>query len=138
MPDSETTIAGLKQLVAAFVDLRDWRQFHNPKNLSMSMAIETAELMEHFQWLSTEESRDVARDSKKLGQVADELADVFCYALAMANQLEIDIADAVQSKMAKNEAKYPAETYRGRYGRDDRRHEGGQRGPTLAESEPEA
>jgi len=124
MSDSETTVAELKNLVESFVDRRDWRQFHSPKNLSMSMAIEAAELMEHFQWLSAEESREIVRDSRKLGEVADELADVICYALALANQRGLDLAGAVRNKMAKNEAKYPAEAYRGRYGPEDRRQGG--------------
>ncbi|NLE39985.1 MAG: nucleotide pyrophosphohydrolase [Pirellulaceae bacterium] len=124
MSDSETTLVQLKQIVESFVDRRDWRQFHSPKNLSMAMAIEAAELMEHFQWLSIEESREVARHPEKLGQVADELADVLCYSLAMANQLGLDLSTAVRNKMAKNEAKYPAEEYRGRYGPEDGRQGG--------------
>ena len=124
MSDTQTTVAELKKLVESFVDRRDWRQFHSPKNLSMSMAIEAAELMEHFQWLSAEESRETMHDPEKLGQVADELADVVCYSLAMANQLGLDLSTAVRSKMAKNEAKYPAEAYRGRYGPEDRRQGG--------------
>ena len=106
-------------MVAEFVDRRDWDRFHSPKNLSMSMAIEAAELMEHFQWLSSEQSRDVVRKADKLGAVAEELADVLCYALAMANQLGVDLSTAVRDKMAKNEQKYPADEYRGRFGPDD-------------------
>ena len=119
MSDSETTLADLKRLVDDFVDRRDWHQFHSPKNLAMSMAIESAELMEHFQWLSAEQSRRVADDSAKITAVSDELADVFCYGLAMANELGIDLSAAVHAKMAKNERKYPAEEYRGRFGPED-------------------
>jgi NTP pyrophosphatase (non-canonical NTP hydrolase) len=119
MSDSTTTIADLKHLVADFVAQRDWRQFHAPKNLSMSLAIEAAELMEHFQWISPEESRQIAGDSDRLAAVGEELADVVCYALAMANELGLDLATTVHRKIAKNELKYPAEEYRGRYGPED-------------------
>jgi dCTP diphosphatase len=121
MTDRTTTIEELRRLVSAFVDERDWRQFHSPKNLSMSLAIEVAELMEHFQWLGVEESRAVAADDAKKAAVAEELADVLCYALALANELEIDVAAAVENKMKKNAVKYPAEDFRGRYGAGDPR-----------------
>ena len=68
MSDQSTTIAELRQLVASFVAERDWNQFHSPKNLSMSLAIEAAELMEHFQWLTIDQSRAVASDAAKLGR----------------------------------------------------------------------
>jgi NTP pyrophosphatase (non-canonical NTP hydrolase) len=119
MSDSTTTIADLKRLVADFVDQRDWRQFHAPKNLSMSLAIEAAELMEHFQWISPEESRRVPEDPNRLAAVGEELADVVCYALAMANELGLDLSNTVRDKIVKNERKYPAEEYRGRYGPED-------------------
>jgi dCTP diphosphatase len=120
MPDNVTTLAELRRLVADFVDRRDWQQFHSPKNLSMSLAIEAAELMEHFQWISAEESRRTAQRPEKLTAVGEELADVLAYALAMANQLGVDLSEAVVAKLAKNERKYPAEEYRGRYGPEDR------------------
>jgi len=119
MTDDQTTISDLKRLVNNFVDRRDWHRFHAPKNLAMSLAIEAGELMEHFQWISPDESRRIARQPEKLAGVAEELADVTCYALAMANALGLDLATAVRRKMAKNEQKYPVEEYRGRYGRDD-------------------
>jgi NTP pyrophosphatase (non-canonical NTP hydrolase) len=113
MSDTETTVAELRELIRIFVEERDWRQFHAPKNLAMSLAIEAAELMEHFQWISAENSREIA-DPAHLAEVSDELADVLCYALAMANQLEIDLSEAIRSKMIKNEKKYPIEQFRGR------------------------
>jgi NTP pyrophosphatase (non-canonical NTP hydrolase) len=119
MTDSQTTVARLRELVERFVERRDWHQFHTPKNLAMSLAIEAAELMEHFQWLTPEQSRQIAAEPEKLAAVADELADVCCYMLAMANELELDLSKAVAEKMAKNEAKYPADQYRGRFGPDD-------------------
>src|SRR6266705_3331499 len=111
MPDRTTTLSDLRQLVANFVDARDWQQFHSPKNLSMSLAIEAAELMEHFQWLTVEQSREIPSQPEKLTEVSDELADMLCYALALANELKIDVAKAVRSKMVKNEQKYPAAEY---------------------------
>ena len=119
MADAETTVARLRELVEDFVARRDWHQFHTPKNLSMSLAIEAAELMEHFQWLTAEQSRAVTAQPEKLGEVADELADVLCYALAMANEMGIDLSSAIQAKLAKNEKKYPADQFRGRFGTDD-------------------
>jgi NTP pyrophosphatase (non-canonical NTP hydrolase) len=117
--DASTTLAELRELVRRFVDERDWRQFHSPKNLSMSLAIEAAELMEHFQWIDVDESRAAASDPQKLAAIGEELADVLCYALALANELDIDVSQAVRDKMVKNAAKYPAEEYRGRYGPED-------------------
>jgi len=115
MADASTTIADLRQIVRQFVDERDWRQFHSPKNLSMSLAIEAAELMEHFQWIDAAESRRVGDDPAKRAEVCDEMADVLCYLLALANELEIDLSDAMRDKMIKNAAKYPVELSRGRY-----------------------
>jgi NTP pyrophosphatase (non-canonical NTP hydrolase) len=121
MSDHKTTLAELRDLVRQFVDARDWRQFHTPKNLSMSLAIEAAELMEHFQWLTPEESRALASQPEKLAEAGEELADVVCYALALANELGLDVSETVRAKMIKNVQKYPAEQYRGRYGPEDRR-----------------
>src|SRR5688572_19495050 len=119
MNDQTTRMAELRDLVRQFVAEREWAQFHTPKNLSMSLAIEAAELMEHFQWLTPEQSRALAADPAKLAAVAEELADVLCYALAMANELGLDIDSIVRDKMAKNALKYPADQYRGRFGPDD-------------------
>jgi dCTP diphosphatase len=120
MSDSDTPVAELKRLVNDFVDRRDWHRFHAPKNLAMSLAIEAAELMEHFQWISSEESRRAADDPERLAAVGEELADVLCYALAMANELGLDLSTVIRRKLAKNEEKYPADEYRGRYGPEDK------------------
>lgn len=119
MSDSTTPVQLLKDLMRTFVDERDWRQFHSPKNLSMSLAIEAAELMEHFQWIDVAASRKLKEDPPKLTAIGEELADVICYALALANELGLDISDVVQNKMVKNAVKYPAAEFRGRYGKDD-------------------
>ena len=81
MNDQTTTVAELAKLIADFVDERDWNQFHSPKNISMSMAIEAAELMEHFQWISMEESREATEDIEQLTAIGEELADVMCLSL---------------------------------------------------------
>lgn len=117
--DESTTIAELRHLVSNFVKERDWGQFHSPKNLSMALAIEVSELMEHFQWLTTDASREVIHNESKLKEVREELADVMCYVLAIANELKVDMASAMYDKMKKNELKYPADEYRGRYGPED-------------------
>ena len=119
MTDRETTIEQLRDIVRQFVDERDWQQFHSPKNLSMALAIEVAELMEHFRWIAPDESRHVGDSPEKLKDVREELADVLCYVLAIANELDIDLAMALRDKMKKNAAKYPAEEFRGRYGAED-------------------
>jgi dCTP diphosphatase len=119
--DASTTVAELRQLIADFVAERDWSQFHSPKNVSMALAIEAAELMEHFQWLTTEESRALANDPERLAEVAEELADVIGYSFALSNELGIDVASAIRAKMVKNAQKYPADQYRGRYGPQDQR-----------------
>jgi NTP pyrophosphatase (non-canonical NTP hydrolase) len=113
--DTQTSVADLKNLVARFVAERNWQQFHAPKNLSMSLAIEAAELMEHFQWIGVEESRQLKNDPQALANIGEELADVLAYALALANELELDVATILRDKMAKNERKYPADEFRDRY-----------------------
>jgi len=115
MSDSKTTLAELRDLIRRFVEERDWRQFHSPKNLSMSLAIEAAELMEHFQWVDIAESRRIGDDPAKLAAAREEIADVLCYLLALANELDLDLSQALRDKMIKNAAKYPAEQSRGRY-----------------------
>ena len=119
MSDERTTVDELRKRVEQFVAERHWHAFHTPKNLAMALAIEAAELMEHFQWLTPEESRAVAQDADKRAAAGEELADVICYALAMANELGLDVSDALRDKMVKNVAKYPADEFRGRWGQGD-------------------
>lgn len=113
--DDQTTVAELRALMAAFVAERDWEQFHSPKNLSMSLAIEVAELMEHFQWISMAESRLLADNPAAKKAIADEMADVFCYLLGMADTMQIDLSSAVRDKMVRNRKKYPADQFRGKF-----------------------
>mgnify|MGYP001177840249 CR=1 FL=1 len=117
--DSHTTISSLRTMVDDFVSQRDWKQFHSPKNLSMALAIEASELMEHFQWITTAESREL--DEEKKAEVGEELADVLCYSLAIANEMGIEIASTLKKKMVKNRLKYPVEEILGRFGHDDPR-----------------
>ena len=117
MTDQDTTVADLRQAMQQFVDERDWGQFHTPKNLAMSLAIEAAELMEHFQWLTVEDSIDRGRDERHRGAIADELADVCCYLLSLSNALGIDLSEAVRAKLVKNAVKYPTDLVRGRFDR---------------------
>lgn len=104
--DDHTTVSQLRQLVRDFVDERAWQKFHTAKNLSMALSIEAGELMEHFQWLTTDEVAAQVGYSK--AEVAEELADVASYVLALANSLDIDLAQAMEAKMVKNRLKHPA------------------------------
>jgi dCTP diphosphatase len=118
--DAETTVGALRQAVADFVDARDWRPFHSPKNLSMSIAIEAAELMERFQWLTTEEAQAAVEDPAERAAVADELADIVIYCLSLSNALDLDVSSAVLGKLQTNEHRYPADEFRGRFRRPER------------------
>lgn len=95
----------------AFARERDWEQFHAPKNLAMALAIEAAEVMEHFQWLSEQQSGELPPAVKE--QVAAELADVFIYTVRLADRLGVDLAPAVEAKILVNAARYPVEKSRG-------------------------
>jgi dCTP diphosphatase len=117
MTDDKTTIEELRQAIDQFVADRDWEKFHSPKNLAMSLAIEAAELMEHFQWIAIDESRAVASDEAKRAAVGEELADVLAYVLAMANALQLDLATTFRDKLVKNAARYPVALSRGRHER---------------------
>ena len=101
----------LRDRLRAFVRERDWEQFHSPKNLAMAMIVEAAELVEHFQWLTEEQSR--ALPPEKHEQVAQEIADTFVYLLRMADVLGIDLIDAAHAKIDLNAKKYPADRVRG-------------------------
>lgn len=112
--DSTTTLADLKARILSFARERDWEQFHAPKNLSMALAAEAAELMEHFLWVEPAASRARAAEPARRKDIEDELADVVIYALEFANMTGIDVAQAIEAKMAANAAKYPVEKAKGR------------------------
>ena len=115
MVDKKTTISEMIDAVSAFEKERDWQKYHSPKNLAMGIAIEAGELMEHFQWLSEQESRELANDADAKHAIGEEMADVLAYLLNMADVMGIDLSDAFFAKMKRNAEKYPVESYRGRY-----------------------
>ena len=114
MKDADTQLQEIKDRVLAFAKERDWEQFHAPKNLSMAIAAEAAELMEHFLWQSPEASRSDMKAENLRSRVEEELADVFIYAIEFANMTGIDIATIIDTKMNRNAEKYPVEKAKGR------------------------
>ena len=115
MNDQTTSLGELRELIERFVDERRWQKFHTPKNLASSIAIEAAELLEHFQWLSSSQVAREVKQAKVRRQIAEEMADVLAYLLALSNALDIDLSRALERKVCKNATKYPAKRYRGRF-----------------------
>ena len=115
MQDTTTTVGELIKLIDDFVAERDWQPFHDPKNLSASIAIEAAELMEHFQWLRSDELSSVREDREAMARVREEVADIMAYVLSFASAMGIDVSSALEDKMKKNAVKYPVERFRGRF-----------------------
>jgi NTP pyrophosphatase (non-canonical NTP hydrolase) len=101
--------------MVAFVRARNWQRFHKPKNLAMSMAIEAAELMEHFQWLTHEQVQRAMKRKTLRRQVCDEMCDVLAFVLSLANALDVDLASNFERKMRRNERKYPVSTSRTKF-----------------------
>jgi NTP pyrophosphatase (non-canonical NTP hydrolase) len=101
----------LRRRLAEFAAARDWDQFHTPKNLAMALAGEAGELLEHFQWLTPEQSR--ALPAQRRVQVAHELADILIYLIRLADKLQVDLLAATRDKVALNETRYPVEKVRG-------------------------
>jgi len=108
---AETDFDRIKKQVRQFVVERDWDQFHSPKNLSMALIVEAAEMVEHFQWLTEEQSCNLS--PQKLAEVEQELADIQVYLISLAEKLQLDLIAAVDKKMALNAKKYPADQVRG-------------------------
>lgn len=106
------SLEGLRHELAEFARRRDWEQFHSPKNLTMALIAEAAELVEHFQWLSDEQSRNLPAD--KLAEVRLELADILIYLIRTADRLGVDLIAAANDKVAINERRYPVEKVRGK------------------------
>jgi dCTP diphosphatase len=112
MDNSEgESLKDLQVKIQKFCDERDWDQFHNPKDLSISLALEAAEVMEHFQWKNVQEMAQHANKNKD--DIGEELADVFYWVLLLARKLDIDLVTAFNKKMEKNEQKYPIEKAKG-------------------------
>lgn len=101
----------IKMYLRDFAQKREWTKFHSPKNLAMALSVEVAELLEHFQWLTESESRQLKEE--QLAPIADEIADVQLYLVRLADQLNIDIAQAIATKTVKNEANYPVDRVKG-------------------------
>jgi len=101
----------IKIRLREFAAERDWDQFHSPKNLSMALSAEVAEIVEHFQWLTEEQSKNLPQD--KLDEVETELADTLIYLIRLADKLDIDLLAVAQSKIEVNEQKYPVDKAKG-------------------------
>lgn len=110
MPN-QSDLPMLRDKLRAFAEARDWDQFHSPKNLSMALMVEVAELMEHFQWLT--EAQTCNLDGEKKAVVAEELADILLYLVRLSDKLGVDLLEAALHKLEKNAVKYPAEQVRG-------------------------
>ena len=106
-------IKNLTERIIAFRDARDWKQFHNPKDVALSLVLEAGEVMEHFQWKSKEEMDKYVIEHKE--EIGDELADVLYWILLMSNDLKIDVLKALEKKLKKNEDKYPVEKAKGKH-----------------------
>ena len=106
------TLEDLRKRLREFARERDWEQFHSPKNLSMALIVEAAELVEHFQWLTQAQSKNLPE--KTLREVEQEMADVFIYLNRMADLLGVDLLDAAHRKMELNAKKYPAHEVKGK------------------------
>jgi dCTP diphosphatase len=102
----------LRSAISAFIQERDWEQFHSPKNLAMALSVEVAEIVEHFQWLSEEDSKNLPPE--KLAEVREEIGDVMIYLTELADKLGIDPVKAAKAKMTINGQKYPAELVKGK------------------------
>jgi NTP pyrophosphatase (non-canonical NTP hydrolase) len=110
MPD-QSDLHILRDKLRKFAEARDWEQFHSPKNLSMALMVEVAELMEHFQWLTEDQTANL--DAEKQAVVAEELADVLLYLVRLSDRLDVDLMEAALHKLEKNAVKYPADQVRG-------------------------
>jgi NTP pyrophosphatase (non-canonical NTP hydrolase) len=108
---SISSIDELAKRLREFAAERDWEQFHSPKNISMALSVEVAEIVEHFQWMTEQQSRELSGDQKL--ETSQELADAFIYLVRLADQLNIDLLDAADKKLQVNETKYPADRVRG-------------------------
>ncbi|MGZ8249775.1 nucleotide pyrophosphohydrolase [Methylomagnum sp.] len=106
-------VAAIQHSLRDFAEARDWNRFHSPKNIATALAVEAAELLENFQWLTEEESRRLADKPEDFQAVREELADVQIYLLRLADLLGVDMEAAVREKMDKNAAKYPVELAKG-------------------------
>ncbi|HXX38549.1 MAG TPA: nucleotide pyrophosphohydrolase [bacterium] len=110
---TEPTLLGLRNQLRAFARERDWQRFHTPKNLAMSVAVEAAELLEIFQWLSDTQSSKISASTRDMARVREEMADVFIYLIRLADILSIDLEKAAAAKIARNARRYPVAASKG-------------------------
>ncbi len=106
-------INDLTKRIIAFRNARDWKQFHNPKDVALSLVLEAGEVMEHFQWKNKEEMEKYVVENKV--EIGEELADVLYWVLLMSHDLNLDVLDALEKKIVKNEKKYPVEKAKGKH-----------------------
>jgi dCTP diphosphatase len=110
--EEESEVDELTYNIRRFIAERDWEQFHSPKNLAMALSVEVAEVVEHFQWLTEEQSRSLPPD--KLTGVREEIGDVMIYLTELADELGIDLLEAAKAKVEINTRKYPANLVKGK------------------------
>jgi len=111
--DNETNIQELKEKVKKFCDERDWDQFHNIKDLAIALSIESSELLEHFRWKTNDEVKSKMDNPEKLGEIKDEIADILYFLLRIAQMNNIDLSEALNKKLEKNNKNYPVEKAKG-------------------------
>ncbi len=111
VPEPDPALLALREALRRFAAERDWEPYHSPKNLAAALSVEAAELLEHFQWLTEEDSRTLPPDARQ--RVAEEMADVLLYLVRLADKLDVDLAAAAVAKIARNAQKYPVEKSRG-------------------------
>lgn len=112
------TVKDITKRIIAFRDARNWKPFHNPKDVALSLVLEAGEVMEHFQWKSKEEMEKYVIEAKE--KIGEELADVLYWVLLLGHDLDIDVFDALSKKMKINEAKYPVEKAKGKHTKYDK------------------
>ena len=108
----DLSLEDLRSAISAFIRERDWEQFHSPKNLAMALSVEVAEIVEHFQWLTEEESKNLP--PQKVAEIREEIGDVMIYLTELADKLGVDPVEAAKAKVAINSKKYPAALVKGR------------------------
>lgn len=114
----DSALEAIQKTIRKFRDERDWMQFHDPKSMAASISIEAAELLEHFQWKNKEEVEEYARTHKN--EIGEEIADVAMYLFELADNLGIDLLQAMENKLVKNAAKYPIEKAKGKHYKYDK------------------
>ena len=113
--DKTTTFSEIKAIVKRFIEERDWTKYHKPKDIALSIAVETGELLELFQWRTDKEIEELLKKQSFKKDLEDEIADVLIYIFSLAIQTNIDLSKAIQNKMEKNKIKYPVDRYKGKY-----------------------